>query len=366
MQFKVNSYGSFALGPKRQACNDCLAGKKTVIFITGLCNKHCFYCPVSDEKMRRDTPFANERPLRNGHEIKDLIEEIKACNSTGASITGGDPLLKVDRCVQYIKGLKKEFGPRFHIHLYTWGTFASEANLKKLEAAGLDEIRFHLFKDPDFSRILPALKTKLQVTVEVPCIPTKENEKELFEMISFMKQHGIRYLNLNEFEFSDANFDQMQSHGFEQSNDIEYRAKGSLQLAYKIADYARPHINVNFCSSANKSFLQIGQRLKRRAITTKKPFETVNSDGMIEKFIAEGKQLTTATVKKILAEHGKKVFFNSEKKRVETDEKTAATLAEKYGLNTAFVLEMPSFDPWDVEKIPLYITQKNKTNKSQQ
>ncbi|MBS3061114.1 MAG: radical SAM protein [Candidatus Diapherotrites archaeon] len=350
---KINRYGSFALGPKRDACIDCLQGKKMVIFITGICNKHCFYCPVSDEKMRRDNPFANERPLRNGHEIEDLRDEAHAMNATGASITGGDPLTKIDRCVEYITALKKEFGPTFHIHLYTWGTFATPENVKKLEKAGLDEIRFHLFKDPDFDRILPALKTKMQVTVEVPCIPTKENEKELFEMVEYMKHHRLKYLNLNELEFSDANFDRLLDTGFKQANDIEYRAKGSLQLAFRVADRCRPEINVNFCSSANKSFLQIGQRMKRRAENTKKPFENVNSDGMIEKYAVEGPGLTQALAEKIVSQYGKMIRYNPVKKRLETNEQNAKKIAKKYHLLVAFILEMPAFEPWDVEKIPL-------------
>jgi len=249
-----------------------------VIFITGNCNKHCYYCPVSETKMYHDTPFANERPLRNGHEIQDLLEEAHAMNATGASITGGDPLTKIDRCCDYIRALKNEFGNQFHIHLYTWGTFATPENVKRLEAAGLDEIRFHLFKDPDFERIQPSLKTNMQVTVEVPCIPTPSTETELFELIDYMKTHAIQYLNLNELEFSDANFDRLRDHGFSQAHPDQYRAKGSLQLAYKIAQYARPDINVHFCSSANKSYLQVGQRMKRRATTIAKPFEKIKRD----------------------------------------------------------------------------------------
>jgi pyruvate formate-lyase activating enzyme-like uncharacterized protein len=107
MNPKPDSFGAFSVGAKRQACIDCLKGQKMVIFITGVCNKHCFYCPVSEQKMYNDTQMANERPLRHGHELKDLLSEAHAMDATGASITGGDPLTKVDRCVEYIRALKK-------------------------------------------------------------------------------------------------------------------------------------------------------------------------------------------------------------------------------------------------------------------
>jgi pyruvate formate-lyase activating enzyme-like uncharacterized protein len=356
MNPKPDSFGAFSVGAKRQACIDCLKGQKMVIFITGVCNKHCFYCPVSEQKMYNDTQMANERPLRHGHELKDLLSEAHAMDATGASITGGDPLTKVDRCVEYIRALKKEFGKQFHIHLYTWGTFATEENVKRLEAAGLDEIRFHLFKDPDFDRVLPALRTKMQVTVEVPCIPTKHNEAELYEMVDYMKAHGIKFLNLNELEFSDANFDRMQDRGFEQANDIEYRTKGSLQLAYRVAQHARPAINVNFCSAANKSFLQVGMRMKRRAKTGKKPFETVNGDGMIEKFVVEGPALTMALAEELVTRFGTQIHYNAAKNRLETTEQNARKIAREFNLAAALITEMPTFDPWDVEKIPLSAT----------
>lgn len=355
MNLKPNVYGAFHTGQLRSACVDCLCGKKMVIFVTGLCPKHCFYCPVSEEKMYHDVQFANERPLRKGHEIEDLIAEARACNATGASLTGGDPLVQVNRCCEYISALKKEFGPKFHIHLYTWGlsTLATAENLKKLEDAGLDEIRFHLFKDPDFSRILPALKTKMQVTVEVPCIPTPENEAELKELIAFMKQNGLKYLNLNELEFSDANFERLTKRGFTQANEIEYRAKGSLQLGQKIASLGRPEINVHYCSSANKSYLQVGSRMKRRATTTRKPFETVNADGMIEKFVVEGNNLTKETANQITKEFGSMAVYNETKNRIETNEKIAQKLSREFGFDQSRVAEMPVFEPWDVEKIPI-------------
>ena len=51
--------------------------------------------------------------------IPGLLEEARLTRACGAGITGGDPLMDLDRCVDYITLLKKEFGKRFHIHLYT-------------------------------------------------------------------------------------------------------------------------------------------------------------------------------------------------------------------------------------------------------
>ena len=84
-----------------------------VLFVTGICPRKCYFCPVSDEKYGKDITFANEKKCFSS---KDIIEEAKLMNAKGAGITGGDPLAKVDRTVRYIKTLKKEFGKDICFH----------------------------------------------------------------------------------------------------------------------------------------------------------------------------------------------------------------------------------------------------------
>src|SRR5438128_8605069 len=110
-----------------------------VLFVTGLCSFHCFYCPVSDEKMYKDVVFADEKRVTRD---EDVLEEAHAIQATGAGITGGDPLDAVERTCHYIRLLKHEFGPGFHTHLYTMSTDADK--IRSLADAGLDEIRFHV------------------------------------------------------------------------------------------------------------------------------------------------------------------------------------------------------------------------------
>src|SRR5437773_9945405 len=109
------------------------------VFFTGICSFHCFYCPVSDEKMYKDVVFADEKRVTRD---EDVLEEARANRATGAGITGGDPLDAVERTCRYIRLLKAEFGPTFHTHLYTMSTDADK--IRALAEAGLDEIRFHV------------------------------------------------------------------------------------------------------------------------------------------------------------------------------------------------------------------------------
>src|SRR5437867_5093958 len=76
-----------------------------VLFVTGICSFHCFYCPVSDEKMYKDVVFADEKRVTKD---EDVLEEAHAIQATGAGITGGDPLDAVERTCHYVRLLKRE------------------------------------------------------------------------------------------------------------------------------------------------------------------------------------------------------------------------------------------------------------------
>jgi len=176
-----------------------MEGAKMVLFITGLCSRRCFYCPISEEKWQSDVIYANElfigecgatvamgansaneeeasvAQTATGHiedtssagehsepagllqklpsehadgelltesELAAIMEEAEAMDALGTGITGGDPMDVPDRVIQVIKALKSRFGPEHHIHMYTSGSF-DPRYIEELEQAGLDEIRFH-------------------------------------------------------------------------------------------------------------------------------------------------------------------------------------------------------------------------------
>jgi pyruvate formate-lyase activating enzyme-like uncharacterized protein len=60
----------------------------------------------------------------------DILFEAKAIKSEGAGISGGDPLCDLDRTLNYIRLLKQEYGPNFHLHLYTSQNDVSEDVLR--------------------------------------------------------------------------------------------------------------------------------------------------------------------------------------------------------------------------------------------
>jgi pyruvate formate-lyase activating enzyme-like uncharacterized protein len=272
-------YHSHKLGTLPKGCRLCVKGAKLVLFLTGLCPRSCYYCPISDKKHKKDVIYADEWPVTNIHQI---IQEAKLINAKGAGITGGDPLSKEFRTLFIIITLKKHFGKAFHIHLYTSPNLINENILKKLNKAGLDEIRLHLDLDNKklWKKIKLAKKYKWKVGVEVPAIPKKQ--KKLKVLIDFLQKIKIDFLNLNELEVADNKVNTLLKKGFTTKDQYSYAVKGSEKLALKLLKYCKGKIkNVHFCTAKLKDSVQLANRIKRRAKNVKKPYDKINKDGTL-------------------------------------------------------------------------------------
>src|SRR5206468_783248 len=131
VRLEERPFGGFARGSLPVGCRQCTDGSKMVLFVTGICSFHCFYCPVSDEKMYKDVVFADEKRVTRD---EDVLEEAHAIRATGAGITGGDPRDAVERTGRYIRLLTAESATKPHRHLYPMSTDRSK--IRKLADAG--------------------------------------------------------------------------------------------------------------------------------------------------------------------------------------------------------------------------------------
>ncbi len=279
---KITSTGccSTKLGHLCKGCRQCVKGQKLVLYITGLCPRKCFYCPLSETRAKRDLLWANERPIKT---VKEAIEEAKLCNAKGAGITGGDPLLKMDRTVKFIKALKKSFGKSFHIHLYTSLILVDENKLKRLSVAGLDEIRFHpdFDKEKEWEKIILARRFPWKIGVEIPSIPKAEEQTK--KLLAWLDGR-IDFLNINELEISDTNANKLIEQGYRPKDRVSYGVKGSEKLAMKLLKLCEKNnlkFNVHYCTTRLKDKVQLGERLKRRAKCVKKEYDVVDDEGMM-------------------------------------------------------------------------------------
>lgn len=274
MKIQKTPYYSYKIGKLAKGCKLCVKGKKLVLFVTGLCSKRCYYCPISEEKYGKDVIYANERPVKN---LTQIFEEIKLSDAEGAGITGGDPLVKINRTIKYIKALKEI--DKFHIHLYTPLNLVNKANLRRLYNAGLDEIRFHpdLDNRSMWGKIKLAKSYDWDVGVEIPVIPGKiKKTKELIDFI----YNIVDFLNMNELEYSDSNAFRLS--GFK-TKALSYAIKGSDELAKRLLKYISKNynLNVHYCTVKLKDKVQLGNRLKLRATNIAKPYDIVTSEGTL-------------------------------------------------------------------------------------
>ncbi|MEM2934096.1 MAG: radical SAM protein [Methanocellales archaeon] len=273
---KRDSTDSFYTAQTR-GCELCAQGAKLVLFITGLCSRHCFYCPLSDKRRGVDRVFANERPVTRE---EDVIEEALNMSALGTGITGGEPLLKLERVLHYILLLKQKFGDEHHLHLYT-SLPVKAAELEALSSAGLDEIRFHppeehwdsLESSDYYESLKIARKLGLDIAIEIPAIRAAKG------IIKALKKTS-GYLILNELEFSETNEEELKARGFVYRDDVSYAAKGSREVAWEILKQ-REGVPVRFCSSRFKDAVQMRERLKRIASNVARPFDEITEEGTI-------------------------------------------------------------------------------------
>ncbi len=330
------------VGSLPKGCVQCMRGRKLVLFVTGVCAHSCYYCPLSSKRKNVDKTWANETQVFLD---EDVLREARLCSSRGVGVTGGEPLERFERTVKYIRGLKKEFGDRFHVHLYTSGDIITDKMLKELEDAGLDELRLHL-RD-DLSLIDKCLGYRFDVGAEVPVVPGKEGE--LKELILYLEKVGAKFLNLNELEMSELNFSRMTKRGLLSNEDVFNTVRGSYDAGIALLEFARRNtkkLSVHFCTSSVKNVYQYQNRLRLRAKSIVKGFERIVDHCMIEKGVVDGD--CGEIVSKLKLSEGE-FFVNMDENRVEMSVKNARR-AKGLGYECAVVKVMPTSDSFDFEK----------------
>ena len=196
-------YDSYSLKGLPKGCQLCVKGEKSVLFVSGVCSRNCFYCSLSQKRKNKNIIFVNERKISEKN-TKALIEEIKQSNSKGIGITGGDPLLYINRTINFAKALKAEF-KEFHIHIYLPTKLVTKQKLKQLSKY-IDEVRFHpeflsinqsqkeKQKDIDKIKLASLFWKKQDIGCELPMLPDKKED-----ILNFIKNISkfVGFVNLN-------------------------------------------------------------------------------------------------------------------------------------------------------------------------
>jgi len=340
-------------------------GRKLVLFITGKCKRNCFYCPLSEKRKGIDAVWANERKLSKKNAVKEAIEEAKINKAKGAGITGGDPLICLNRTCHYIKALKKAFkktSKNFHIHIYLPTPLVTKSKLLRLAKAGVDEVRFHpsFLQKKTEEKIEEIEKIKLakelakkfgwKVGIEIPVLPNKE--REILNFIESCLEY-LDFINMNELELSDTNLEALKRRGYKEKNKGAYAVKGSEETALKILkalEKKKIKQKVHYCSAATKNLFQYKNRLTLRAKTIAKPYDIITENGTLYRgaLYIKGRANIKDKVLKLKKMISSKFFeFDKEKKRILCP--VGFVLQHKKKLKEAgfiptLVEEMPTYD----------------------
>ncbi len=347
--------GSAYTGGLPEGCVLCEKGAKLVLLVTGKCARRCWYCPLSTEKKGRDVFFANERRVSR---IAEAVQEARTIDALGTGITGGDPLIAMDRTVRAIRALKRDFGKDHHIHLYTSAT--DPRKIRRVAEAGLDEIRFHppvgtwrRLRRSAFADAARVSKGEgMAVGLEIPAIPGRMDD--LSAAISFASESDLDFVNLNELEFSETNWMAIRKRDMDVKSDISSSVAGSEELALELLRTGHA-VPLHYCSSAFKDGVQLRNRIARRAKNVKKPHEIVTEDSTLIKGVVETDD-PIGTMRRLRTGYdvpAELMWRDCEKKRVEVAAWVLEEIAPELSLESYIVEEYPTADRLEVERRPL-------------
>ncbi len=324
-----------------EGCKYCVKGQKLVLFISGVCSRGCFYCSLSAKRKNKDVVWANEKQCKN---IRDMLEEAKASKARGAGITGGDPLCKLHRTIKYAKALKKQFGKGFHIHIYLPTRLVTKAKLRKLSRY-IDEIRFHPnFLANNLKRIREEI-TKIRLAsrlwptenigIELPLIPDK-----FIETLRIIRAASpfIGFVNLNELEISDTNFNYVTKH-YELNPDT-YTIKDSKEMGLKIMrELESSKLKIHLCTARTKNLYQYKNRLKLHKIL---PYGFKTREGSVRYFAIYSKNPKNLCKIARKLKKFRQIYIDKPRNRIIISEKIASYLINRYRI--ARVEELPTAD----------------------
>jgi len=262
-------------------CKLCAEGKWSCLFINGVCNAQCFYCPTSQKN--NDPPMTNTLTFQR---IDDYIEYIKIFDFKGVSISGGEPFLSFDLSLNFIKRLRKVFDNKLYIWLYTNGILATPEKLEQLKNAGLNEIRFDLSATKySLEKIKMATQIIDTVTVEIPTIP--EDFELLKIIIPKIKEIGVKYLNLHQLRLTPFNITKLINHNYTFLHGTKVTVLESELTTLKLMKFnIENNINfpINYCSFVYKYRFQNLAARKRLVNNLCRKHEDITATGYIRNF----------------------------------------------------------------------------------
>lgn len=337
-------------------CRICGQGRWSCLFINGMCNASCFYCPG-----RQDSQL---KPATNTFEFESPVSYADYVNYfgfKGVSFSGGEPFITFDLMIKYLKTVRKKCDSSIYTWAYTNGSLVNEDMLRKLKDEGLNEIRFDIGAfDYSLKKAIAATKIIDTVTVEIPMIP--DHFDRVKNLLKPMKDEGIKHLNLHQLRVTPYNLPKMIEKDYKFLHGRKVTVFKSEISALKILLHSikTGGVPVNYCSFIFKESFQSSATRKRYAKRCVEPVEHITQNGYIrhvepdddKKFVKVIYFNPSATGKISLAEGVEKYDFERKKivsyKLTLSDHDAVYSFIEKFSFEKTpsgrLIETVPDFD----------------------
>ncbi len=242
-----------------EGCKLCTEGKWSCLFISGVCNAKCFFCPTRQD-VENEVPSSQMKSFETPEDYADYINYF---GFKGVSLSGGEPLLDIEKTISYIKAVREKCDPDIYIWVYTNGLIGTEENFKLLKNAGVNEVRFNLCASGyDLSLIEKASGIIDNITVEIPAVP--EDCEKLIEMLPKLVKLGVKYLNLHTLRPTEYNIEKILHRPYTLAHGEAPIIIESELTALTVMEFAASNkldIGINYCSYNYKyNFQKSGYR----------------------------------------------------------------------------------------------------------
>ena len=251
----------------------------------------------------------------------------------GVSISGGEPLLTLDKTLKYLKAVKDKHGDEVHMWMYTNGKLITPDVLEKLKKAGLEEIRIDIGAvNYELEKIKLAASYIPVVTVEIPAIP--EDIDMIKRILPELVSAGAQYLNLHQLRATKWNISLLLKHNYTFSHGPRVLVPESELTALEIIKYSlenRIPVSVNYCSFIYKNTYQISAARTRHASLIIRPFEDMTETGLIRQISVTGTEEEISKLKewiKVIHAKEEEVFTASEGKKIYLPERFLRVVAD--------------------------------------
>ncbi len=282
-------------------CSLCGNGDWSCLFINGICNAKCFYCPSTQNE--KGQPMTNTLEFKNPNDFADYV---RAFNIKGVSFSGGEPFLTFDRVLAFLKTLRSRISHPLYIWMYTNGLLVTEDKLKMLRDNGLDEIRFDLSAN---AYRLEALKKAVGiipcVTVEIPAIP--EDLEQTKPLLKTLNDEGVNHLNLHQLRCTPFNKSRLIERKYTFLHGPRVTVLETELTALELIRHALDEnisLPINYCSFAFRSQFQKAAAMKRNSQIIKATHEDMTQTGHIRTMSIMGEEKHIRSIHESLLSKG--------------------------------------------------------------